>query len=400
MQVQMGENGEPRAVHYRHCYDDSQQHHTVAFTAPVRRSRGSFPCCEQACDQMPLTMQHGLEMDKRRSGHVAELNHDHTAVNRGYLTHSSHHPNHQSSFAPRHGHIKMGTSDLAHSGRQEYGPPQRRPKHGSYQPNRAGRASDPLSTDQGYDTDNQQHGCRACCDSQSDNDHSCSPRPPSLPKQTLVVRSLDATTAVLPTIAASTDIERQANGIIAPIPIKGVPKNSNRGNSISEESLCSENDKEVERIISSTQSNSSSPAGHGDSGNFDDIDQDGPCNTDHNGFVKQPRHGHDLGGDDVIDTACGGRLSVAESVTSWCAHAGSNPRAVNSSYGIGNKGKSKRTADPNVILANAKKRADNGDTPPQGRSKTYVYTLPGTAATGTKAKIDLKSGGISMITNL
>lgn len=380
VQLQMGENGEPKAVRYRRCTEDPQQRRTAANTAPfVRTSDASFPCCDPNCEQLAATMHHGLELNPH-----PDYPHDHTAVNRGYLTHLS-----QTVNAARHvhGHIKMGTSDLPLSYRPDYGQPQRRSKHGNYQPNRAGRSSDPLSTDQGYDTDSQQHGCRACCDSQSDNDHSCSPRPSSTTKPSLVVRSID--TNVLPTITASSDLECQSNNIIAPIPIKGVAVTSKHTRSPSDESLCSENDKEVQRIISSTDnSNPSSPAGHGDcNGNYD-IDHRAPPNG--RGAIDR---------DDVIDTARGGRLSLAESVSSWCAHAGSNPRAVNSSYGKHNKGKSKTTADPKVILANAKMQ-DSGDTPPQGRSKTYVYTLPGTTVAGTKAKIDLKNGGISMITNL
>lgn len=372
VQLKMGENGEPMAVRYTHCVDDPHQRRAVANTAPiVRSSRNSFPCNDPNCEQLAATMHHG-EMNP----HI-EYSQDHTAINRGYLTHMS-----QNVNALRHGHIKMGTTDLQQNYRPDYGPPQRRSKHASYQPNRAGRSSDPLSTDQGYDTDSQQHGCRACCDSQSDNDHSCSPRPSSITKPSLVVRSVEPN--VLPTITASSDLEGQSNNIIAPIPIKGIPVRTNHVRSPSDESLCSENDKEVQMIISSTDnSNPSSPAGHGDNGNYD---------------IEQTSNQNRIA-DDVIDTARGGRLSMAESVTSWCAHAGSNPRAVNSSYGKHNKGKNKKTADPNVILANAKMR-ENGDTPPQGRSKTYVYTLPGTAAAGTKAKIDLKNGGIAMITNL
>nr|XP_039262526.1 adhesion G protein-coupled receptor L3-like isoform X2 [Styela clava] len=423
VQVQMGNDGEPQAVHYRHCYDDTQ-HRTVAFTAPLRKSRGpSYPCCDPNAERPGSMHNLGAEYHRRSGSTPSDFEHPENqpqhapmAVNRGYMTQGAQPPSYNpKAFPPRRGQIKMGTGGLQMATkREDFAPPQRRQKQNNYYANRAGRSSDPLSTDQGYDTDSQQQVCRGCCDSHSDNDHSCSPRPPSAPKPTLVVRSVEnsvlPSTSVLATVE-SDDGEPRQHRIIAPIPIKRGRRSSkpNPRASASDLSDCvSENDREVERIISSThESTNSSPAGHGDSGNFEDDDHSADPST--NGQKIHPNvicHGPD--GEEMIDTACGGRLSVAESVTSWCAHAGSNPRAVNSSYGKNNKNKSKKTADPNIIIANAKRQQNennennrrNGESVSQPRSKTYVYTLPGTAATGTKAKIDLKSGGISMITNL
>ena len=96
----------------------------------------------------------------------------------------------------------------------------------------------------------------------------------------------------------------------------------------------------------------------------------------------------------VIDTSLGGRNNATDTVHSWSAFPGSNPRAPFPEYGL-SKTDRKTTADPQVILAEVKENCDalhNGGLDSSGPS-TNAYT------TNTEARINLHTGGISMITN-
>lgn len=454
----------------------------MCFTAPLRRNRphdphsSSFPCCDANVDPqyLPSTgsmeqldshgpMTRNIEITQRPQPQHCIANstvpNSRCLINREYLAHNTTQlfdsPDSDGSIPTRRGQIKMGTAGLQFVGNPSNLAP-RRQRPPNYPMNKTGRSSDPLSTDQGYDTDSQQQGCRGCGGAHSDTDQPCSPRAiMNGPKPTLVVRSVDHSLLQLRdsrtlSPVESTNVSEDGSGALIKrndipntSPSKKVYTGEKRRSrcSASDLSDCtSENDREVERIITSANGSvSSSPAAHGDSGAYDEDDELYRDVSHDQYLLDHPvafgRHADSLSSvgerpedEEMINTECGGRMSVAESVTSWCAHPGSNPRASSSSYGRSKSYNHKKTSDPQVILANARRNHVEQlqkNTPPycnnegesrssspsrksygsdqsqkQNSTKNYTYTLPGTAATGTKAKIDLKSGGISMITNL
>ena len=210
-----------------------------------------------------------------------------------------------------------------------------------------GRCSDPLSTDQGYDTDSQQPGQRLHyrSDGQGTSDSS-----PSFPEQ-------ETTQPLL-----------------------------HRNSSLSGKS---DNDREVELINSASAS-----APVLSSKTFSCIIQNTKpaCND----FDETSS---------VIETSIGGTISASDTVSSWSAVPGSNPRAIFPSYGVKNLDKKKIT-NPQEILEQARLNCAiqrNADLPQSSRTEKTGdngYTLPGTTEAGTKARIDLLSGGVNMITNL
>lgn len=220
---------------------------------------------------------------------------------------------------------------------------------------RNGRCSDPLSTDQGYDTDSQ-HPTHMGLHSRSDGNGSPESST-SLPEQ---------------------DADQSQ---------------TNRNNSLSGRS---ENDHEVELINSASLSAQSMP------------NQNPIClkNSENSHPNDLPTSTHDI--DDncsVIDTSIGGSISVSDTISSWSGVPGSNPRASYPAYGLQNPNR-KKNVDPQLILEQA--RLNNGvhrnnEAALKARvDKTAgsTYTLPGTTEAGTKARIDLVSGGVNMITNL
>ena len=233
----------------------------------------------------------------------------------------------------------------------------------SYHYHRNGRNSDPLSTDQGYDTDSQQPGgYRASRHSHSDGDD------------------------VRGTPGSTPGASSKMNSIIEGYPIEESSQLLlQRNDSLSGGS---ENDREVEFINSTSATTPNSP----------NLNCSGLKQTPGSTSELQLPRTHDAGS--VIDTSLGGRNSATDTVHSWSAFPGSNPRASFPEYGL-SKTDRKTTADPQVILAQAKQNCDalNGGLDASG-SSTNAYTLPGTSETGTKARIDLRTGGISMITNL
>ena len=104
---------------------------------------------------------------------------------------------------------------------------------------------------------------------------------------------------------------------------------------------------------------------------------------------------------DAIETSLGGRNSVTDTVHSWSALPGSNPRATYPEYGLN---KPSKKTDPHTILAQARQNCEMRTAAEESdRSEAAAcngYTLPGTSEAGTKAKIDLRAGGVNMITNL
>ena len=224
---------------------------------------------------------------------------------------------------------------------------------------RNGRYSDPLSTDQGYDTDSQQPGgCRVDRHSHSDGDDFRG-TPGSTPDASSRMNSIVENYSK----EDDTQILLQRN-----------------------ESLSggSDNDREVEFIISTSTAATNSPNSN--------------LKQSLQGLLVAPSNREE---EHAIDTSLGGRNSVTDTVQSWSAVAGSNPRSSYPDYGLP-KTDRKTTTDPNIILAQAKQNSENRPNalPSVGDPTVNAYTLPGTSEAGTKARIDLRTGGISMITNL
>ena len=212
-----------------------------------------------------------------------------------------------------------------------------------------GRSSDPLSTDQGYDTDSQQPGHHHHSDGNNTRSTGSTPEGGSKMNTLLEVR-----------------------------------ETCQRNNSLSGRS---DNDEEVEMI-------NCTPSVH-------------PPTINHTTTIQQPSNVQNIPVDNVIEASSSGRISASDTVHSWSALPGSNPRSKFPHYGH-NKLSRKTTTDPQLILAQARRNCDvqrsvddvREGTSDNQRTVSSVYTLPGTSEAGTKAKIDLRSGGINMITNL
>ena len=216
-------------------------------------------------------------------------------------------------------------------------------------PGRSGRQSDPLSTDQGYDTDSQQ--------------------PPMMMNHFSLCEG---------------EVFQSS-----PQPVEMMPPQESlrerRSSPASSDS--SENDREVEIINSSRQTRRH------------------PSSDDYVTSVSSLQRGPH--GDDVIMThAKEGNLSAFDTVKSWSAISGTRLKSAYLANG-GVKSNRKSTIDPQVILAQARQKHElrssvesSGSGGLKDKTGGIGYTLPGTAAAGTKARIDLRTGGVCMTTNL
>ncbi|XP_078485419.1 adhesion G protein-coupled receptor L3 isoform X1 [Ciona intestinalis] len=335
----------PSAVPYRHRYEDVEPR-VVHVSTPQQSLAGSSSDVQHPKPQPRLRCLNDVESGEDTLGKSRE----NSSIGRKY--------------------IKMGTSGL------------RDPNNCGcyYNTARTGRSSDPLSTDQGYDTDSQQPN--HLCPNPNDSGE-LPPTPPS----NLLVRSVPLISEEqnrlrhihsTPSVANSV---RKSVGSVHEDPASDASDSS------------SENDREVE-LLTSAQS-SRSVVDH-ESEITQLYDELAASTSQPQSYGQYPSHETEpcLPGD------AGDRLSPTGTVSSWAAVPGSNPRSVNPSYGKRNSRKT--TTDPKVILANARRRQESEESRHSDHLEHHntSYTLPGTAAAGTKARIDLRTGGISMVTNL
>ena len=225
---------------------------------------------------------------------------------------------------------------------------------------RSGRQSDPLSTDQGYDTDSQQ------------------------PSQ------------ILNHSSHGEELFNRNSPYIRGLGTPLGPLNERRRkNSMSGESdSVSENDREVETINYSTAQELVLPTSADAQQGYVTSAMPSPLpliESREESVERTPRISDDS--HNAFDT-----------VKSWSAITGSH---LKSSYHENGPSRSTRksTVDPHVIIAQARQKSirNSFESCGSGGSEDKPmngYTLPGTAASGTKARIDLRSGGVSMTTNL
>ena len=332
--------GCPSAMQRRHCYEDVSMHRVDMATS-------------------------GNGGPQLRNNQSTCLNHDHQTQNREILATGSADSSFDRSASPHilppTGHCPAYRSDPSACRRAD-------------KVSRSGRHSDPLSTDQGYDTDSQQ--------------------PLIIPKQKSNVSpkphftSLTVTNAMNASHASLSDCHRNSYAAGAMM----------RNSSGSVASDChSENDREVELIINASSGGNLDSAGLG--GSSSDILPNPSDSLNANEYCGALGDSYA----DGIDTATGGCLNAYDTAASWSAVAASDPRLSNSHQ-------TSRHVAQNSTKQTASKwlKPDTTTVQPNDENNSQVlkkgdplsYTLPGTAQAGTKARIDLRSGGISMITNL
>ncbi|XP_076812163.1 adhesion G protein-coupled receptor L3-like [Clavelina lepadiformis] len=247
---------------------------------------------------------------------------------------------------------------------------------------RNGRSSDPLSTDQGYDTDSQQLAQIQRRLPHNDNDCLLRHHPSVSAARSCVHSDLDQQEKTI----SPGEMERST--------VKRSYRNSSQFSTKhrNHESDCeSENDLEVEFI------NSTTPSSHIDDALVKNAVQSNQnlhhcCNTTELNDSNQ----------NLIDTTQSGRVSASKSVTSLSS--------VDPKYALPSCSAKETKVDSKEILAHDREQLDTRDSivsaefvserKPYDSQQSNCYTLPGTAEAGTKARIDLRTGGISMITNL
>nr|CAB3263481.1 latrophilin-3 [Phallusia mammillata] len=316
-------NQNPNALQQRHCYEDVTMHQVTVEGDQRRRPLSN-------CSYNDIRMQH-MENNYRQSSASTD-----NLCNRK-ITQTGHYP---IMYCP----MPRFNTEPAECRRTD--------NH-----NRSGRHSDPLSTDQGYDTDSQQAAQQLAT-------HRHSSDIPKPHYTSLVVTNSGK--------ASSSPCSSQLT----------------RPSSASAESDCaSENDREVELIIGVTANRSGKPenAAHS-SGAADKVTLD--------------RELDDISLDG-IDTATGGCVSGCGTVASWSAVPAHDPRVANTKFAAMNNVRRERSnSSHNDLTPSLDARSVDAEAKCTRSNDPCTYTLPGTAQAGTKARIDLRNGGISMITNL